>query len=80
LASTDLLTIVSTDWVDSTATRTRLGEDRCDHLQVEHDTILKAAIDQHDGRIVKFSGDGVLATFGSATSALGAAVAVQQRC
>jgi class 3 adenylate cyclase/tetratricopeptide (TPR) repeat protein len=79
LASTDLLTIVSTDWVDSTATRTRLGEDRCDHLQVEHDTILKAAIDQHDGRIVKFSGDGVLATFGSATSALGAAVAVQQR-
>src|SRR2546421_12890692 len=79
MASTDLVTIVSTDWVGSTATRTRLGEDRADQLQHLHDTILKETIEQHDGIVVKNSGDGVLATFHSATNALAAGVAIQQR-
>ncbi|HYL51753.1 MAG TPA: AAA family ATPase [Acidimicrobiia bacterium] len=79
MASTDLVTIVSTDWVGSTATRTRLGEDRADQLQHLHDTILKDTIEQHDGIVIKNSGDGVLATFHSATDALAAGVAIQQR-
>src|SRR5207253_7794442 len=79
MASTDLVTIVSTDWVASTATRTRLGEDRADQLQHQHDTILRETIEQNDGIVVKNSGDGVLATFHSATNALAAGVAIQQR-
>src|SRR6266850_2987988 len=79
MASTDLVTIVSTDWVESTATRTRLGEDRADRLQHQHDAILKETIEHHEGTVVKNSGDGALATFHSATNALAAAVAIQQR-
>src|SRR3954469_23865546 len=79
MASTDLVTILSTDWVASTNTRTRLGEDRADQLQRLHDEILKETIERNDGAVIKNSGDGVLATFHSVTNALGAAVAIQQR-
>src|SRR5215210_7964322 len=79
MAATDLLTIVSTDWVDSTATRTRLGEDRADQLQHRHDAILKDTIEEHEGVLVKNSGDGALATFRSTINALAAAIAIQQR-
>ena len=79
MSSTDLVTIVSTDWVGSTAARTRLGEDRADQLQHRHDAILKETIEHHEGSVVKNSGDGVLATFHSATNALAAAIAIQQR-
>ena len=79
MADTDLVTIVVTDWVDSTATRSRLGEERADELQRVHDRLLRESVAQHDGTVVKGSGDGVLATFHSATQALDAAVTVQQR-
>ncbi len=79
MAATDLVTILNTDWVTSTATRTRLGEDRADQLQQIHDGILKDTVEQFDGVVVKNSGDGVIATFHSTTNALSAAVAIQQR-
>jgi class 3 adenylate cyclase len=79
VASADLVTIVFTDWVGSTATRVRLGEDRADELQRIHDHLLREVIGEHRGTVVKGSGDGVLATFESATDALAASVAVQQR-
>lgn len=78
MASTDLVTIVYTDWVDSTCTRTKLGEDRADQLQRVHDRLVRDAIGEHGGTVVKGSGDGVLATFHSATDALASAVSVQQ--
>jgi class 3 adenylate cyclase/tetratricopeptide (TPR) repeat protein len=79
VADTDLVTIVVTDWVDSTATRSRLGEERADELQRVHDRLLRESVAQHAGTVVKGSGDGVLATFHSATLALDAAVSLQQR-
>src|SRR5690242_957949 len=79
MAYTDLVTILSTDWVDSTATRSRLGEERADQLQQVHDSILRETIEEHEGSVVKNSGDGALATFRSATNALAAAVAIQRR-
>jgi adenylate cyclase len=72
--STDLFVILSSDWVDSTATRTRLGEEPADALQEVHDLLLRKVIGAHGGLVVKHSGDGVLATFRSALSALAAAV------
>jgi class 3 adenylate cyclase/tetratricopeptide (TPR) repeat protein len=77
--STDLVAIVSTDWVESTATRTQIGEERADQLQREHDKLLRDAVAEFGGTIVKNSGDGMLATFHSATDAVGAAVRAQQR-
>jgi adenylate cyclase len=72
--STDLFVILSSDWVDSTATRTRLGEEPADSLQEVHDLLLRKVIGAHGGLVVKHSGDGVLATFRSALSALAAAL------
>ncbi len=79
MAATDLVTILSTDWVESTATRTRLGEERADRLQERHDETLRVIIERNGGVVVKNSGDGVLATFPSATNALAAAVAILQQ-
>src|SRR5262245_16503997 len=72
--STDLVIILSSDWVGSTATRAKLGEDPADALQEAHDTVLRRIVEAADGRVVKHSGDGVLAIFHSATSAIGAAL------
>ncbi len=77
--STDLVIILSSDWVDSTATRARIGEEPADALQEVHDALLRTAIDSEGGRVVKNSGDGVLATFHSATAALAAAVDIQRQ-
>ncbi len=76
--ATDLVIILSSDWVDSTATRTRLGEEPTDALQQVHDVLLRKVITAEGGRVVKHSGDGVLATFHSATAALAAAVGIQR--
>jgi adenylate cyclase len=75
--ATDLVVILSSDWVDSTATRTRLGEEPADTLQELHDSLLRKVIGAKGGEVIKHSGDGVLATFRSATSALAAAVEIQ---
>jgi adenylate cyclase len=76
--ATDLVVILSSDWVDSTATRTRLGEEPADTLQELHDSLLRKVIGAEGGEVIKHSGDGVLATFRSATAALAAAVNIQK--
>jgi adenylate cyclase len=76
--ATDLVVILSSDWVDSTATRMRLGEEPADTLQELHDSLLRKVIGAEGGEVIKHSGDGVLATFRSATSALAAAVNIQK--
>ena len=75
--ATDLVIILSSDWVESTATRAHVGEETADALQELHDTLLRRVI-AADGEVVKHSGDGVLATFRSATAGLSAAVKIQQ--
>jgi class 3 adenylate cyclase len=71
-------TVMFTDLVDSTAMRSRIGEDAADALRGVHDAILVDAIVGNGGRVVKHLGDGMMATFGSSVSAVGAAVAIQQ--
>ena len=74
----ETVTIVFTDLVGSTATRTSLGEEDADELGRIHFELLADAVTRSSGRIVKGTGDGVLAVFGSAVDALDAAVAMQQ--
>ena len=76
--ATDLVVILSSDWVDSTATRMRLGEEPADALQELHDSLLRKVIGAEGGDVIKHSGDGVLATFRSATAALAAAIDIQK--
>lgn len=71
-------TILFTDLVGSTALRAELGEDAADELRRSHDRLLGDAITGQGGRIVKGGGDGLVATFTSASDGLAAAVAGQQ--
>jgi len=73
----DTATVLFTDLVDSTAMRAALGDDRADEIRRDHDTLLRAAMAEHRGNVVKTLGDGLLATFDSASDAVGAAVAAQ---
>ena len=74
----ETLTVLFTDLVGSTALRSRIGEERSDALRHTHDGLLRDAITAAGGRVVKSTGDGVMATFPGAADAVGAAVAVQQ--
>lgn len=71
-------TIVFTDLVSSTALRSSLGEERADELRRIHDQLLSEAVDAQHGQVVKGGGDGIMATFGAASDAVAAAVAMQQ--
>ncbi|HUV09656.1 MAG TPA: AAA family ATPase, partial [Acidimicrobiia bacterium] len=70
-------TILFTDLVGSTELFSGLGQLAADELRRRHDTILREAVEGHGGRVVKYLGDGILATFGGAAEAVTAASAIQ---
>ncbi|MET0663485.1 MAG: AAA family ATPase [Ilumatobacteraceae bacterium] len=72
-----LAVIMFTDLVGSTAQRQRLGELRADELREAVDEIQIDVVTTNGGTLVKHTGDGVMATFGSVTAALGSAAGIQ---
>jgi class 3 adenylate cyclase len=58
-----LATVLFTDIVGSTERAAAQGDRHWRRLLESHDTITRSGIDQHGGRIIKLTGDGVLATF-----------------
>jgi len=60
-----LTTVVFTDIVDSTARAVRLGDHHWVALLAEHDAITRRELARAGGRMVKSTGDGVLACFDS---------------
>lgn len=75
---TSTATIVVTDMVGSVRLRARLGEGRADELRSVHDRLLSARVEANGGRVVKGTGDGLLATFTAASCGIAAAVEIQQ--
>ena len=71
-------TVLFTDLAGSTAQRVALGDDAADELLALHDRLLREAIVGHRGRVIKSTGDGVMAVFAAAADAVGAGVAIQQ--
>ncbi|HEX3796680.1 MAG TPA: AAA family ATPase [Acidimicrobiales bacterium] len=71
-------TILVTDLVGSTALMSRIGDEHAERLRRVHDRLSRTAVETHGGFVVKGMGDGVMATFGEASGALSAAVAIQQ--
>ena len=65
-----LATVLFTDIVDSTATAARLGDRSWRELLDRHDAMVRERIERHQGRVVKTTGDGVLATFDGPTRAI----------
>jgi class 3 adenylate cyclase len=70
--------IMATDLVGSTEIASRIGSVRFEELRREHDSILGDDVEDAGGRVVKNTGDGLLAAFPSVTAALSAATAIQQ--
>ena len=73
-----LVTILFTDMESSTATRQRLGDAKAQELVRIHNTIVREALKAHGGSETKHTGDGIMASFTTASSALACAIAIQQ--
>jgi class 3 adenylate cyclase/alpha-beta hydrolase superfamily lysophospholipase len=58
-----LATVLFTDIVDSTSQAAAIGDAAWRRKLDEHDRIARRLIDQHRGRLIKMTGDGVLAMF-----------------
>ena len=71
-------TVLFTDVVDSTALTQSLGDRAALALFGVHDTIVRDALSALGGREVKHTGDGIMASFVSAASAVRCAIQIQQ--
>jgi len=71
-------TILFTDMERNTELLQRLGDDRWRALLREHERITRAQLAAHGGNEIKTTGDGFMASFASAVSALECALALQQ--
>lgn len=58
-----LATVLFTDIVDSTRSAARHGDQRWAAILERHDRVIRSLVGAHGGRVVKTTGDGVLATF-----------------
>jgi class 3 adenylate cyclase len=74
----NISTILFTDVEGSTALTDRVGDAAARQLLREHERITREALTAHGGSEVKTMGDGFMASFGSATSALECAIALQR--
>lgn len=70
--------ILITDIVDSTALASRIGPASWRDLLAQHNERAQRVIDRHQGRLVKTTGDGVLALFDSTERAIRAAVGIRE--
>ena len=71
-------TVLFTDIVGSTSLTQRLGDDAAMTMVGVHDSIVRAALAAEHGHEVKHTGDGIMAAFFSAASAIRCGIKVQQ--
>jgi class 3 adenylate cyclase len=73
-----LVTILFTDMEGSTSLTQRLGDAKAQELLRAHNTIVRDALKAHAGSEIKHTGDGIMASFVSASRALECAIAIQR--
>ena len=71
-----LATILFTDIVTSTERSAEVGDRRWKDLLDQHDTLIRRELERHRGRLVKNTGDGILATFDGPARAVRCAQAI----
>ena len=71
-------TVLFTDIVGSTDMTQRLGDEAAYARLETHDTIVRQALTDHSGREVKHTGDGIMAVFISAASAIRCGIQIQR--
>jgi class 3 adenylate cyclase len=72
------LTILFTDIEGSTMLTQRLGDAKAQELIRNHNTIVRDALKAHSGSEIKHTGDGIMASFPSASLGIECAIAIQK--
>ena len=76
--SAEMVAVLMTDLVGSTAMADRVGPAAAEGLRTEHFGLLREALERSAGREVKNLGDGLMVVFASAAQSLACAVQMQQ--
>ena len=71
-----LATVLFTDLVSSTEQVSEVGDRRWRNLMETHDALVRSEIDRFQGKVIRFTGDGVLATFDGPARAIRCARAI----
>jgi len=74
----NVVTILFTDLASSTALTQRLGDAKAQELVRAHNAIVREALTAHGGSEIKHTGDGIMASFPTASGALECAIAIQR--
>jgi class 3 adenylate cyclase len=74
---TAVRSVMFTDIVGSTEMAQRLGDEIAFELLTTHDVIVRAAVSEHNGKVIKHTGDGIMAVFLSPIQAVKAACKIQ---
>jgi class 3 adenylate cyclase/tetratricopeptide (TPR) repeat protein len=77
-APTHPLVVMFTDIEGSTAAIDRLGDTKAREMLGVHDAVVRSALLAHGGAEVNHTGDGLMATFRSASAAVACAIAIQR--
>ncbi|UCH87323.1 MAG: alpha/beta fold hydrolase [Dehalococcoidia bacterium] len=73
-----LVTILFTDMEGSTTLTQRLGDAKAQEVVRTHNRIVRDALKAHSGSEIKHTGDGIMASFASASRALECAIVIQR--
>jgi class 3 adenylate cyclase len=73
-----LAAILYTDFVGSTSQLSTVGDRVWRNLLDSHDVIARTLVEQHSGRLIKTTGDGILATFDGPGRAIRCAIALRE--
>ena len=77
-ARAGLVTIMFTDMEGSTTLTQRLGDAKAQEVLRTHNRVVRDALKTHSGSEIKHTGDGIMASFASASRALECAIAIQR--
>jgi len=72
-------TVIFTDMVGSTDLTQSIGDDMAQEAVRRHNTIVRNALRDFQGREIKHTGDGIMASFASASHAIDASIQIQQQ-
>lgn len=79
VASSSAVTIMFTDMVGSTDITHMIGDAAAQDIIRAHNHIVRGALARHRGKEVKHTGDGIMASFDSASDAVAAAIEIQKK-
>jgi len=76
--NTSPITIMFTDIEGSTSLTQRLGDEGSQRLLREHNDTVRRALESYNGKEIKHTGDGIMASFFFASRAVGCALQIQE--